>query len=65
MVAPKPIICKITYPEPLTQKKIKALKRKHPGITINEFHDEQEYLIDRRYLNVIKVVRRYTRTFPA
>jgi hypothetical protein len=63
--APKAIICKITYPKPLTQKEIKALKRKHPGIMINEFHDEQEYLIDRRYLNVAMVVRRYAQTFPA
>jgi len=62
--APKAIICKITYPKPLTQKEIKAFKRKYPGITIDEFHDEQEYLIDRRYLSVVKVVRRYAQTFP-
>src|SRR5450631_2075725 len=64
LAAPKAIICKITYPKPLTQKEIKALKRKYPGITIDEFHDEQEYLVDRRYLDVVKVVRRYAQTFP-
>jgi len=64
LAAPKAIICKITYPPPLTQKEIKALKRKYPGITIDEFHDEQEYLVDRRYFDVVKVVRRYAQTFP-
>jgi hypothetical protein len=64
LAAPKAIICKITYPGPLTQKEIKALKRKYPGITIDEFHDEQEYLVDRRYLKAVKVVRRDAQTFP-
>jgi hypothetical protein len=64
VAASKAIICKIAYPAPLTQKEIKALKRKHPGIMIDEFHDEQEYLIDRRYLNLVKVMRRYAQTFP-
>ena len=64
LAASEAIICKITYPPPLTQKEIKALKRKYPRITIDEFHEEQEYLVDRRYLNVVKVVRRYAQTFP-
>lgn len=65
--APKAIICKITYPKPFTQNEIKKARREHPCLEIDEpveFHGEQEYVVDRRYLKVVKVVRRYAQTFP-
>jgi hypothetical protein len=59
-VAPEPaIISAIDYPNPLTREEIRTLKRKYPDVHISEFHDEREYIVDRRYLNAVTVVRRY------
>jgi hypothetical protein len=58
------IICAIDYPPPLTHDEIHDLRREYPnlvndGLVIDEFHDEREYVVDRRYLNAVTVVRRY------
>jgi hypothetical protein len=53
------IICAVDYPKPPTQDEIEKLKRGHPNVEINEFHEEREYVVDRRHLDAVTVVRRY------
>lgn len=58
LAPPKAIICEIQYPEPFTQEEIETFKREHPEGETSEYHEEREYIVDRRYLNAVKVVRR-------
>lgn len=53
------IICAVDYPKPQTQAEIEKLKRGHPNVAVSEFHEEREYVVDRRHLNAVTVVRRY------
>lgn len=53
------IIAKVDYPEPLTPAEVQKINRDHPGVIINQYHKESEYLLDRRRLMSVKVVRRY------
>ena len=59
------IICAIDYPEPFTQEEIARLKRECPTAQITEFHEEREYVVDRRHLNAVTVVRRYAQLGPS
>jgi len=59
LAPPAAIICAVDYPEPATQDEIEKLKREHPNADFDEFHEEREYVIDRRHLNAVIVVRRY------
>jgi hypothetical protein len=60
-VAPaKAIISAVDYPEPFTQEEIERIKREHPDAEISEFHDEREYVVDRRHLKAVRVLRRYS-----
>ena len=58
------IISAIDYPPPPTYDEIHDLKREcldlvNDELVIDEFHDEREYVVDRRYLNAVTLVRRY------
>jgi hypothetical protein len=58
------IISAIDDPPPPTRDEIHDLKREcldlvNDELVIDEFHDEREYVVDRRYLNAVTVVRRY------
>ena len=56
---PAAIICAVDYPKPLTEQEIARIRREHPHIHITEFHEEREYVVDRRCLNSVAVVCRY------
>jgi hypothetical protein len=53
------IIAAIKYPKPFTPVEIKRIRRDDPTAHFSEYHDEREYIVDRRHLTDIKVVRRY------
>jgi hypothetical protein len=53
------IIAKIVYPEPFTQAEREEILQECPNTNFNEFHGEDEYLIDRRYLGRVTVARRF------
>lgn len=53
------IISQIHYPM-LNPNQIRNIKRKHPGIMFDDFSHEREYIVDRRYLIAVTVIRRYT-----
>ena len=53
------IISAVDYPKPFTQEEIERFKREHPDSLIIEFHEEREYVVDRRRLDAVTVVRRY------
>lgn len=59
LATPEAIISEIDYPQPFTQNEIEEIRRMHPGALIDAFHEEREYVIDRRYLNAVSVMRRY------
>ena len=67
LAPPAAIICAVEYPEPFT---VEELKREFPGLsqrTIETlagqgYHDEREYVVDRRRLGAVTVARRYTQT---
>jgi hypothetical protein len=54
------VICAVDYPKPRTQAEIEKLKRGHPNVAVSEFHEEREYVVDRRHLEAVTVVRRYS-----
>jgi len=56
---PAAIICAVDYPEPFTEQEIARFKREHPHAHISEYHEEREYVVDRRCLNSVAVVYRY------
>jgi hypothetical protein len=57
----KAVISKIEYPKPLTPNELTKLGLPH-GIHVVEYHQEREYLVDRRLLTAVKVIRRYAPT---
>lgn len=59
LATPEAIICEINYPRPLTQNEIKECRRVCLEVVIDEFHEEREYVVDRRYLKAVSVMRRY------
>jgi hypothetical protein len=68
LAPPAAIICSVDYPEPFT---VEELKREFPGLaqqTIEKladsqsFHEEREYVIDRRHLGAVTVASRYAQT---
>jgi len=59
LAPPEAIICAVDYPEPFTQDEIERLRSEYPNIQITDFYEEREYVVDRRHLNDITVVRRY------
>jgi hypothetical protein len=59
LAPPAAIICAVDYPEPLTQIEMEKLKREHPNVEINGLHEEREYVVDRRHLNAVIVLRRF------
>ena len=48
------IICEMSYPEPFTAEERASNASAH----FEEFHDEREYIVDRRLLKAVTVVRR-------
>jgi hypothetical protein len=59
LAPPAAIICVVDYPKPFTKQEIARIKREHPHAEMIEFHEEREYVVDRRYLKGVAVVRRY------
>src|SRR5262249_8424327 len=59
LAPPAAIICVVAYPKPFTEQEIARIRREHPHIHITEFHEEREYVVDRRYLNRVAVGCRY------
>jgi hypothetical protein len=61
-VAPlEAIISAVAYSPPSTQEEIAEL-RAHPGVKMEqptEYHEEREYIIDRRLLHGVNVTRRF------
>jgi hypothetical protein len=57
---PRAIICAIEYPEPLTIEEVRRTYPNFPNVKLGpQFHEEDEYLVDRRALTKVDVVRRY------
>jgi hypothetical protein len=62
LAVPEAIISEIDYPQPFNKDEI---RRTHPKAEFPvEFHEEREYIIDRRYLNSVSLVRRYEQSEP-
>lgn len=59
LAPPEAIISQVAYPRPFTHQEIEECKREHPTGRIVEYHDECEYVVDRRYLKAVLVVQRY------
>jgi hypothetical protein len=59
LAPPAAIVCVVAYPKPFTEQEIARIRREHPHIHITEFHEEREYVVDRRFLNTVAVVCRY------
>lgn len=58
LAPPDAIVAAIRYPKPFDAVEIEQLKRDHPNAVIHEYHHEHEYVVDRRHLNSVRVVRR-------
>jgi hypothetical protein len=58
LASPEAIICAVEYPPPMTEAE-KAELRLPPDTKITEYHAESEYLIERRLLGSVQVLRRY------
>jgi hypothetical protein len=56
---PAAIIAQVSYPEPLTGAEREEILRAHPNAQISEYHDEREFLVDRRRLERIIVAQRF------
>ena len=61
VASPDAIICAVDYPQPPTAHEVASVRKEHPNISIDDlqFHEEREYVIDRRLLGTVTVVRRY------
>ncbi len=59
LAPPEAIICQVNYPPSYTQDEIEDLRRECPDGIIVDYHQEMEYVVDRRHLNGVHVVRRY------
>jgi hypothetical protein len=58
---PGAIIAQIAYPEPWTDSERKEILHEYPNTNFNEYHDEREFLVDRRGLETVTVVQRLNR----
>jgi hypothetical protein len=58
LASPEAIICAVEYPPPMTEAE-KVELGLSPDMKIIEYHQESEYLIDRRLLGPVKVLKRY------
>jgi hypothetical protein len=56
LAAPEAIISEINS---TPRREIKKLRRMYPDRVFEENYNEHEYVVDRRYLNAVSVVRRY------
>jgi hypothetical protein len=59
---PEAIISAVAYPPPFTQEEIAELKARYPDVKMEqptEYHEEREYIIDRRLLHGVNVTRRF------
>jgi hypothetical protein len=59
---PEAIISAVAYPPPFTQEEIAELRARYPGVKMEqptEYHEEREYIIDRRLLHGVNVTRRF------
>jgi len=64
LAPPAAIICSVDYPEPFTVEELKSKFPELPQQRIEEladqgFHEEREYVVDRRHLGTVTVARRY------
>src|SRR6516162_10477436 len=55
------IIAKIEYPEPWTNSEREEILREHPNTRFDEYHDEREFLVDRRELGTVTVAQQFHR----
>jgi hypothetical protein len=58
---PAAILAQITYPEPMTDAERQEILREHPYVRFDrsdEYHDEREFLVDRRGLKTVTVLQR-------
>jgi hypothetical protein len=62
LAPPEAIICKMPYAEPLSEEKRAEILGDHPNAHFPEYHDEREYVVDRRQLTRVKVVQRFPET---
>jgi hypothetical protein len=53
---PEAIISAVEYPPPITEAEKAELP---PNVKVVEYHEEREYLVERRLLGPVKVLRRY------
>ena len=54
---PEAIISIVEYPPPMREAEKAELP---PGVTVVEYHEEREYLVERRLLGPVEVLRRYS-----
>jgi hypothetical protein len=59
---PAAIIAKMEYPDPVTDAEREEILREHPNTDFNEYHDESEFVVDYRELQVVTVVQRFNGT---
>jgi hypothetical protein len=52
------IIAQVSYPEPVSDAERDELLREHPNLQIDEYHEECEFLVDRRKLEMVTVALR-------
>jgi hypothetical protein len=64
LAPPEATIAQIDYPPPFSQGEIDDARREYPNASTSEFHQEREYVVDRRYLNTVTLVRRYEQVNP-
>ena len=53
------IIAKIEYPEPWTNSEREEILREHPNTRFDEYHDEREFLVDRRELGTVTIAQQF------
>jgi hypothetical protein len=56
LAPPQAIIHQMTYPRPITDPERAETLRQFPDVHFDEYHDEREYLVDRKFLNAVIVV---------
>jgi hypothetical protein len=59
LAPPRAILHQVEYPEPFTAAEIEEFRKDHPKTEFLEFHEEREYLLDRRHLGPVGVLTRY------
>jgi hypothetical protein len=58
LAPPDAILAAIRYSKPFDASEIEQVKHESPNAAIHEYHHEREYVIDRRHLGPVSVVRR-------